>query len=433
MSMRIITLLVAFGLLSPWATAQTLELQDKAPERYTVKQGDTLWDISGRYLKQPWRWPELWGYNKAEIKNPHRIYPNDVIVIDRSGAEPRLRLLGADDASRPGGTVKLSPRVRSESIEREAIPAISPSAIAPFLSQPLVTDAAEFERAPYIVGTDEERVIIGTGDRAYISGLGGSPTADWHIYRPGKALIDPDSGETLGTEAEFLGNARVIRSAEPATVEITRATKEINTRDRLGPAPQDTTYSYIPHAPTQPIEGRIISAYGGVAEIGQYAIAVINKGRADGIEEGHVLAVYRKGRTVQPAVNARKNWFPFLHKECLKADTTIRYDGYYDPMQTHEKCAPAKADAAPRAVLADGWTYSDVGCLKPGKRVRYDEFFDPKDVYRTPCRSVTNGPVTLPDERSGLIMVFRVFDRVSYALVAQSARPVYLLDAVRNP
>lgn len=432
MSMRIITLLVAFGLFPLWAAAQTLELQDKAPERYTVKKGDTLWDISGRYLKQPWRWPELWGYNKEQVKNPHRIYPGDVIVVDRSGAEPRLRLLGADDGGRPGGTVKLSPRVRSESLERDAIPAISPSAIAPFLSQPLVADAAELERAPYIVGTDEERVIIGTGDRAYISGLGGSPSAEWHIYRPGKALIDPDSGTTLGTEAEFLGNARVIRSAEPATVEITRSTKEINTRDRLQPAAEDTTYSYIPHAPTQPIDGRIISAYGGVAEIGQYAIAVINKGRADGIEEGHVLAVYRKGRTVAPLKNPRKNWFPFVHKECLKPDTTIRYDGYYDPLTTHEKCAEP-ADSTATATPAESWVYSDVGCLKPGKRVRYDEFFDPKDVYRTPCRNVSNGPVTLPDERSGLLMVFRVFDRVSYALVAQSVRPVYLLDSVRNP
>lgn len=431
MSMRIITLLVAFGLLSPWAAAQTLELQEKAPERYTVKKGDTLWDISGRYLKQPWRWPELWGYNKEQVKNPHRIYPGDVIVVDRSGAEPRLRLLGADEASRPGGTIKLSPRVRSEALKREAIPAISPSAIAPFLSQPLVTEAGELERAPYIVGTDEERVIIGNGDRAYISGVGGSPRAEWHIYRPGKALLDPDTGATLGTEAEFLGSARVIRSGEPASVEITRSTKEIHIRDRLGPASDDNTYSYIPHAPTQPIEGRIISAYGGVAEIGQYAIAVINKGRADGIEEGHVLAVYRKGRTVQPTANTRKNWFPFVHKECLKADAVVRYDGYYDPMQTHEKCAPG-ASGNP-AATGESWTYSDVGCLKPGKRVRYDEFFDPKDVYRLPCRNVGNGPVTLPDERTGLLMVFRVFDRVSYALVAQAVRPVYLLDAVRNP
>lgn len=432
MSMRIITLLVVFGLFPQWTMAQTLELQEKAPERYTVRKGDTLWDISGRYLKQPWRWPELWGYNKTEIKNPHRIYPNDVIVIDRSGAQPRLRVLGAaDEASRPGGTVKLSPRVRSELLERDAIPAISPSAIAPFLSQPLVTEAGEFERSPYIVGTDEERMIIGTGDRAYVSGLGASPRADWHIYRPGKALVDPDTGEALGTEAEFLGNARVVRAAEPATVEITRATKEINTRDRLGPAPEDNTYSYIPHAPTQPIEGRIISAYGGVAEIGQYAIAVINRGRVDGIEEGHVLAVYRKGRTVAPLKTARKNWFPFVAKECVKADTSLRYDGYYDPIQTHEKCSDAKSTAATAPVAS--WTYSDVGCLKPGKRVRYDEFFDPKDAYRTPCRATDTGPVTLPDERSGLLMVFRVFDRVSYALVAQSVRPVYLLDAVRNP
>lgn len=431
MLMRIITLLLAFGLFPLSLAAQTLELNEQAPERYTVKKGDTLWDISGRYLKQPWRWPELWGYNKAEIANPHRIYPGDVLVIDRSGAQPRLRVLGKGEewSTRPGGTVKLSPRVRSESLEREAIPAIAPSAINPFLSQPLVTEAGELERAPYIVGTDEERVILGTGDRAYVSGLGGSPRADWHIYRPGKALIDPDSGEILGTEAEFLGNARVIRSAEPATVEITRSTKEINSRDRIGPASDDSMLSYVPHAPGMPVEARIISAYGGVAELGQYAIAVINKGRRDGIEEGHVLAVHRKGRTVQPLTNKRRNWFPFVAKDCVKADTSIRYDGFYDPMQTHEKCPDVRSPDAP----AQSWTYSDVGCLKPGKRVRYDEFFDPKEVYRMPCREVTGGPVTLPDERSGLLLVFRVFDRVAYALVVQSSRPVYLLDVVRNP
>lgn len=431
MSMRIITLLLAFGLLPLTLAAQTLELNEQAPERYTVKKGDTLWDISGRYLKHPWRWPELWGYNKAEIANPHRIYPGDVLVIDRSSGQPRLRVLGSGEviASRPGGTVKLSPRVRSESLAREAIPAIAPSAINPFLSQPLVTEAGELDRAPYIVGTDDERVILGPGDRAYVSGLDGSPRADWHIYRPGKAFVDPDSGEALGTEAEFLGNARVIRAAEPATIEITRSTKEINARDRIGPANEDSTFSYVPHAPAMPVEARIISAYGGVAEIGQYAIAVINKGRRDGIEEGHVLAVHRKGRTVEPLKTKRRNAFAFVAKDCLKPDAVVRYDGHYDPMYTHEECPAIRSPDAP----SQAWTYSDVGCLKPGQRVRYDEFFDPKEVYRTPCREATGGPVTLPDERSGLLMVFRVFDRVSYALVVQSTRPVYLLDVVRNP
>lgn len=431
----IITCLAVFSLSSWIACAEeAATLQDTAPDRYIVQKGDTLWEISGKFLKEPWRWPEVWQMNKAQIKNPHLIYPGDVIVLDRHAAGARLSLLRNGKLVPRGEgraaeleTVRLSPQVRVEPLQAAAIPTISPNAIAPFLSQPLVLEDDALEGAPYIAGTEEERVILGTGDVAYAVGAAAAGVTDWKIYRPGKVLVDPESGQTLGKEAIYLGEARQIKAGEPATIEIVRAPQEINVRDRLLPAASEPPLTnQVPHAPEKMINGRIISAYGGVSDAGQYATVVINRGRADGLEIGHVLAVYRKGRTVEPMKESwLKKAYAYLDTDCVKQGKSISFNEPYDPKETFEECQGRDKQ--------EPWVYADVGCLKPGAKVSFGEFFDPKDVYKTHCRVVKRGPVTLPDARTGLVYVYRVFERVSYALIMSANRPVYLMDVVRTP
>lgn len=325
------------GFLATAGLADELRLQQNAPDRYVVVKGDTLWDISGRFLKDPWKWPQIWGMNKEQIKNPHRIYPGDVIVLDRSGAQPKLSLLQAEKY----GTVRLSPKMRIERDADEGVTAIPASAVNAFISQPFVMDEGVLNDAPRVLGAQEDRFIMGAGDQVYATTGKNPGTTNWKILRPGKALKDPDTQEVLGYEVEYLGEARTVAAGDPQRILITRSSQEIQPRDRLKPAEEHYSFRYIPHAPAGKVEGRVISAYGGVAEAGQYSTVVLNRGKRDGVEEGNVLAVYKKGGKV-------------------------------------------------------------------------DE-------------------ITLPDSRSGLVMVYRVFDKVSYALVMQTTRPVNLLDSVRNP
>jgi hypothetical protein len=344
MKKPILALILLFG-LSSLSTATEITLQDRHPDSYIVVKGDTLWGIAGKFLRDPWRWPEVWKMNKQQIKNPHWIYPDDMIVLDISSGSPELRLVKALE------TTRLSPRVRVEPTEASAIPSIPQTAIGPFLSKPMVIAEGELEKAPYIIGTEESRVILGAGNSAYAQSVMDGGALDWHIYRPGKALIDPDSNETLGYEAVYLGDARITRFGAPATIDITKSTQEINIGDRLVEMKEEAISAYVPHAPEKSIFGRIVSAYNGVAEVGKGSIVTLNKGRQDGLEIGHVLALYRHGRNIAPG--------------------------------THDNTSPET--------------------------------------------------VILPDERYGLVFVFRVFEKASYALVMQSERPVQLLDDVRTP
>lgn len=330
-----IPLLLA-SLISLSSYADELRLQNNAPTRYVVVKGDTLWDISGRFLRDPWKWPQIWRMNKDEIKNPHWIYPGDIVVLDRSGTTPRLSLLRSDKTR----TVKLSPKIRGTAIEDTGIPPIPASAINAFINQPYVMEKDALNNAPRILGAQEDRMILGAGDQAYATS-DDSKTTNWKILRPGKALVDPDTKEVLGYEVEYLGEARTIVPGNPQRIMITAASQEIEAKDRLKATDETYSFRYVPHAPNVTINGRVISAYGGLAEAGQYTTIVINKGARDGLDEGTVLAVYKNG---------------------------------------------GKAEG-----------------------------------------------ITLPDSRTGLIMVYRVFGKVSYALVMQTTRPVNLLDFVRNP
>jgi len=290
------------------ANADELQLADNAPSTYTVVKGDTLWAISGRFLKKPWRWPEIWDMNREQVKDPHWIYPGDVIALTFVDGKPRLSI-AKGGSSGGGGTVKLSPRIRDTSLGKQAIPSIPSAVIEPFLTRPLVIEENGLAKAPTILATEGERVIIGSGNKAYVEGLESNLGNLWQIYRPGPALKDPDTGEVLGYSTTYLGDARVTRHGEPATVVITRSTEEINKGDRLVQTPDAAYPSYSPHSPEKMLKGRVMSAPNGVDEIGQNAIVTINKGARDGLEVGHVLAAYRLGSTVKSLRNKEDtNW-----------------------------------------------------------------------------------------------------------------------------
>ena len=159
-------ILLAFLMSAGLAVAQTSPaLKDNAPDRYIVEKGDTLWSIASKFLKEPWRWPEIWKMNQDQIRNPNRIFPGNVIVLDRNASDSRLTL---------ANTVKLSPQVRVEPLEADAIPAIRASEIEPYLSQPLVIERDGLDKAPRIVATEESRVFLGVGGRAYVTGIANS-------------------------------------------------------------------------------------------------------------------------------------------------------------------------------------------------------------------------------------------------------------------
>ena len=351
------------------------ELAPDAPDRYVVKAGDSLWAISGMYLKSPWRWPELWGMNYQEVRNPHLIYPGQALHLERKDGRAQLKIGTAGQLAAggdPGGipTVKLSPSVRAEGPRADALPALKNNQIEPFLAEPVVVDELALSLAPRIVAMTDNRVLLSHGDRAYALGPPGQPLLDgpgrprdFRVYRNPKPLIDPVTREVLGFEAPNVGRARLVTGEStatvpgssdvlvvPATITIVGDRREMVPGDRLAPEPSRPFISYVPHAPDRPVEAHIASFYGdAVIYAGQNQIVTINRGTRDGIEIGHVLAVSRPGRA--------------------KVDTTT---GIPVAMQ-------------------------------------------------------------LPDQRLGLLMVFRPFERVSYALLLQVSEGVAIGDVVTNP
>jgi hypothetical protein len=353
------------------------DLSPTAPDEYTVKRGDTLWAISGMFLKSPWRWPELWGMNLEDVRNPHRIYPGQQLYLDKSNGRATLRTRrGADGA--PGDTVRVSPRTRYESLADAAVPTLSPQAIEPFLSEALIVDEVAFATAPRIVATQEGRVLLSRGDRAYARGAysskdGGTPLSDakgqpidYRVFRNATPLKDPSTGEILGYEAQFVGKAELVRgettasvtgkdgkvSTEivPATIDIVVAKEEMRVGDRLVAEPPRELLSYVPRAPSSPIDGQIVSIYGSAVRFAAgNQVVVINRGSRDGLERGHVMAILQSGAQVT----------------------------------------------------------------------------DKTDSPRTQIR--------LPNERNGLLIVFRTFEKLSYALVLQVSDGAKVGDRVVNP
>lgn len=391
--------LSVFALSIP-AWADDPEIKENAPDTYVVVKGDTLWDISGKFLKKPWRWPEIWQLNKETIKNPHWIYPGDIIVLDRSGGKPRLVLIEGEGHGL--STVKLSPNVREEKIESGAIPTIPISAIHAFLTEPRVVSKDALDDAPFILGSNDERVIFARGDDAYATG-GPAGVTRWNILRPGKALKDPETGEVLGYEVEYVGDARTLSPGAPQKIRITRTAQEALAKDKLVPAVESDTFEYMPRAPETPVTGRIISAYGGSTDPGRYQTVVLNLGSNQGLQPGHVLAIYQTGKTIG------------LSQTELEKMTWLN----------------SRNSGVPEG---GAWLYTDVRCLKDNdSKLTYDQTVDLQTVTRVGCLGQDDDKVKLPDARNGLVMVYRVYDKVSYALVMQSDGPVFLLDTVKNP
>lgn len=346
--------------------AQDVRVADNAPQSYTVVKGDTLWDISARFLRDPWRWPDVWRLNREQIRNPHLIYPGDVVRLDYVDGQPRLSLARGGAA---GGreTIRLSPTVRSTALDREAIPSIPPGDIEPFLSRPLVTGPEGLKNAGEIVaGRDRERVVRGEGDRIYAIGIDPAAGGLWHIYRPVGPIRSHDLSEQLGYEYRHLGSGRVERFGDVSTLLIENSIEEVIIGDRLVPAPRETIVNYAPHAPSRDVDGRIIAAMKDVTEMGRGSIVTIDRGAADGIDVGTVLAVYRG---VAPIPDPRPN------------DDTPVIVRFFDQTTWYRK----------------------------------DKFLD------------------VPEERTGLMFVFRVFDRVAYAILLNTSDPVQVGDFVRRP
>jgi hypothetical protein len=381
MNKSIIALILLLAPLAPALAASSSDLKDTAPDRYTVVEGDTLWGISGRYLKEPWRWPELWKMNQEQIRNPHRIYPGDVLVLDRSGHEARLRMANVPSE-------KLAPRIRAEALAPKAVSSISPAVIGPFLSKPLVVSQGELDSAARIIATQENRVAVSVGDVAYAEGMAKNKNEIWQIFRRGDALVDPETKETLGYEAIYLGEARARKhDGDVTTIEITKSAQEIYQNDRLLPARELPTFAYVPHAPQKSVKGRIISAYGNLQETGPNSIVALSRGSKDGLEVGHVLAIYRS----QSSSRYTQRTAPLYGRSGITGNDEPRtyYGGQITPRD-----APLYARGAP---------------------------ISESDLAK------------LPDERYGLIMVFRTFDRAAYGLVMQASRPVAVHDIVANP
>ena len=346
------------------------ELAPNAPEVYVVKRGDTLWAISGLYLRTPWRWPELWGMNMQSISNPHLIFPGQTLYLDKTGGYARLR------SGIPGQPedVRISPRTRSDSLADTALPTLQPHLIEPFLVEPQVVDADTLEKAPRIVATVDDRVLMAAGDRVYARGdmtrpleiAPGEPRY-FGIYRNAVALKDPVTGEILGYEAQFVGKGELVRGESledtpnakggftseyvPATVDILSTREEVRANDRLLPTPARGFMSYMPRAPEQPVSARVVSIYGGsaFANAAQNQVVAINLGRQDGIESGHVLQLLTGGQRIKDTTDEAKSM------------------------------------------------------------------------------------IRLPSEKNGMAMVFRTFDRVSYALILSVRNQVRVGDTLVNP
>jgi hypothetical protein len=391
MNKLIISLIILWSWAAAAPAATTADLAEGAPDRYVVVQGDTLWTIAGRFLKDPWKWNDLWKTNRDQISNPNRIYPGDVLVLDKSAEEMRLKLLRAE-------VVKVTPQIRSEQLAPEPVQVIPTGDIEPFLTKPLVIEQNQLANAPRIVRTQESRVAVGAGDVAYASGLTKEKGVYWQIFRPGEPLMDPVSNETLGYVASYLGEAKVSKLGNVSTIEIVSSPQEISAGDYLQPSPREVILDgYTPHAPAKKIDARIIALYNQLYEAGPGAVITLNRGARDGLEAGHVLAIYR---------NLNAPTFT-LRESSLWGRTGFIYDEK-NP-NTHYESEPMTGRGSP--------LWGRVG--PAGAEFKNDKTNLP--------------PVTLPDERYGLLMIFRVFDRASYALVMNASRPVNVLDIAINP
>ncbi|MFU8821720.1 MAG: LysM peptidoglycan-binding domain-containing protein [Gammaproteobacteria bacterium] len=270
-------------------------LNPQHPDRYVVKKGDTLWDISAMFLRDPWYWPEIW-YANPQVRNPHLIYPGDVLTLVYMNGQPRI-VLERGDADRGGSRERLEPRVRAEPLE-EAIFTIPYDRIAAFLSRPAVLDRATIDNAPYILTSHARHLVHGSQTEVYVRGANFAIDDAYSVMHVGQALHDPDNGRLLGYQAEYVGSGRVMRTGDPATFFLSATAREALNGDKLVPVETDFPLRFIPRSPERDVEGRIIHVLGGVSRAAAYQIVTLNRGAQDGLEPGHVLSVWQAGERV---------------------------------------------------------------------------------------------------------------------------------------
>jgi len=374
-------LIVALLTINSWAyQGNEISVNPSHPDHYTVVQGDTLWDISAKFLNYPTQWPALWSWN-PQIKNPHLIYPGQTLYFSVVGGKPRLSFTkdyrasaappsdpyanngngtcsiteedihnGITSYARAPDGGKLEPCIR-ETTMKEAIRLIPSENIEKYLSSPKVVSGNELNTAPYVVDFAGEHLLAATGDKLYVRSIIEPKTMTYTIYRPGDTFKSPDTGEVLGYEAKYIAETTLVKEGDPATVSIDKSNREILIGDRLMEKPEGQfLLNYFPRPPEESIKGSIISVMDGVTQIGKFNVVVIDKGAHDGLLPGHELEIYKRGR--------------------IAKDT-------YSP-------------------------------------IRADE-------------------VKLPDELAGTLMVFRPFERVSYALVMKASQAIHVLDKVETP
>ncbi|WP_075184734.1 LysM peptidoglycan-binding domain-containing protein [Teredinibacter haidensis] len=325
----------------PAGFAEEPELHDTVPATHTVVKGDTLWDISAAFLKNPWMWPEIWHVN-TQISNPHLIYPGDVIRLIYMDGKPRLTL----DTS--GRIFKLSPKARVLS-EGEAIQTIPLDEINAFLSRSRISSNDELDAAPYVLSGMDEHLIVGAGDRLYARGTFEEGSRVYGVYRKGDEFVDPETREKLGVLAEDIGTAELMSTdQEVSTLKVSRTTEEIRAGDRfLRQEERAIDSTFYPSPPMEGFEGEILSVEKGLHQVGTMDVVVINRGEREGVIPGNVMAIYKRGGKIRDRVT--------------------------------------------------------------GERVQ------------------------LPDERAGVLMVFRVFDKVSLGIVLEAYRGISVTDYVRKP
>ena len=313
-------------------------LAEDAPDEYVVQEGDTLWDISATFLRDPWYWPEIW-YVNPQVENPHLIYPGDVLALIYMDGAPRV-------TNMQGSSYRLSPEARVTPLT-EAITSVSYDSISSFLSRGVVVERNEVDSLPYLLATKGDHMLASAGNTIYIRGTSAQPGERFNIVKIGDELVDPDNNDVIGYQGIEIGEGTIRKSGDPATMALIRSKQEAKQGDRLIPTSVEIPLNFFPKAPSSNIDGQIIAVVGGVTQIGQYQVVVMNRGSNNGLGVGDVLTVWQRGGTVRDHVGG--------------------------------------------------------------------------------------GNVRLPDEEAGTVMVFKVYDRISYGLVMEATTAIHTLDFVRNP
>lgn len=295
---RILIALVVLA-FSTLVHAQNIELKENHPTTYTVVKGDTLWDISGKFLKKPWQWKEIWKVNPS-IKNPNLIYPGDTLSLTYVNGKPQIRL----NRGKSRGTVKLSPAIRTES-SLDAIPTIPLQAINSFLMKNrMLSDSKQLKDKPYVVGGENGSVVSGAGSKVYVKGKLPENETGFGLFRQAKEFRDPKTNELLGVNADEIASTKLLtKQGDVATLRLLSTTQEVRNGDRVLPTENiDITSNFQLSSPKTIIDAEVIDVPRGVTQIGPTDMVIINKGAKDGLEVGNVLAIYRKGETVQDQI-----------------------------------------------------------------------------------------------------------------------------------